>query len=262
MKVFLAHVIAALVLASPAPTPERAATIDEPAEAVRWLLEARGMIRSGRHFEGMEKLQATVKLADQTGEKLTAALAQVNMAEVYRFYGNAEKAAGLYREALERYRALGHRGAVEAMQERIEELAGPPAQESSETDVEPDRENLIGRAIERIRNRLRPQQKDRGRTPAEEYAAYLDNVKTAVVGAWSYPKIAIRNFKEGRVEVVFAILADGALESVRVVQTSGHSSMDLAAVDAVRTAAPFPKIPELLGVTRLEIDFIFNYALK
>lgn len=234
------------------------AALAEPDEALRWLLEARGMARAGRTFEALGKLHASVKLADQTGQHLAAALALTNLAEIYRLYRDTDKALSYYQQALEKYQAGGNQNGVDATRKKIGELTGPTDQEI----VEPDREQLITRAIERVKNRLKVQQKSQERSGEAEYATYLDGVKTAVVRAWSYPELAIRSGKEGKVEVEFTILADGKLQAVRIAQSSENPSMDRAAIDAVKSAAPFSKIPEQLGLDRLEVEFTFNYVLQ
>lgn len=48
---------------------------------------------------------------------------------------------------------------------------------------------------------------------------------------------------EGRVVVAFVILPDGAVRDVRVVRGSGFSVLDRNAVEAVRSASPFPHPP-------------------
>jgi protein TonB len=58
--------------------------------------------------------------------------------------------------------------------------------------------------------------------------------------------------------VHFTIHRDGSVSDSRVVQSSGYSSYDLAALRAVQAAAPFPPLPQSydqdsLGVT---VEFI------
>lgn len=252
------RLLAALLLGLLVPALAAGATPDERDEAVRSFLQARGMIRAGRRLEAMDKLRSSLTLADQTAQHLTAALALANMAEIYRLYDNPAKAIDFYREALERYRAIGNRSGMEAAQERIEQLGGPKAEPLPE--VGPGQR--IDQAIERIRDRLQARQGSQRESLEAEYAAYLESVKKAIASSWTFPEIAIRNRKEGRVEVEFTILQDGRLVAVRVVQTSGHASMDLAAIDAVKAAAPFAKIPEQLGIERLNVGFTFNYVLE
>ncbi len=73
------------------------------------------------------------------------------------------------------------------------------------------------------------------RTAAE--AAYLNmwRQKCERIGAINYPAGQL----EGEVLLLVAILADGTLEEVRVLQSSGHTPLDDAALATVRQAAPF-----------------------
>ncbi len=68
-------------------------------------------------------------------------------------------------------------------------------------------------------------------------AAYLDmwRLKCERIGQINYPSGAL----EGEVLILVSILADGSLEEVRVLQSSGHSELDRAALATVQQAAPF-----------------------
>lgn len=247
-----------MLLGSMAPAFGATAALDERDEAARWLLEARALIRSGRHFEGIEKFKSALTLAEQTGQPLTAALTLANLAEAYRLYGDTEKALGYYREALEKYRLIGHQGGLQATQEKIVELEGSVAEDFFAADPE----TLIDQAIERVRRRVKAREESRDQPGEAEYQAYLKSVKKAIVSSWAYPELAVRGHKEGAVEVEFTILQDGRLSGVRVVQSSKHPSLDIAAIAAVKAAAPFPKIPQRLAVERLSVAFTFNYVFK
>lgn len=251
--------LTAIALLGCLPAPLGAfASLDEHDEALRWLMEARGMARAGRSFEALGKLHASLALADQTGQHLTAALALTNVAEIYRLYGDTDKALSYYRQAIEKHRAVGNAIGMAAVQKKVEELTGP----TNEETVEPDREHRINQAIERVRKRLKTEGAPKEGSRDAVYTAYLDGVKKAIVRAWSYPEPASRRGKEGKVEVEFTILRDGNLQGVRIMERSENASMDRAAVNAVRTAAPFPKIPEPLGIDRLNIEFTFTYVLE
>lgn len=52
----------------------------------------------------------------------------------------------------------------------------------------------------------------------------------------------------GAVTVRFVVAASGAVSSISVVRSSGSPTLDETALDTVRRAAPFPKIPESEGV--------------
>ncbi len=58
-----------------------------------------------------------------------------------------------------------------------------------------------------------------------------------------YPRMARKMGWEGRVKVSFSILSNGSVSDVKIAQSSGIELLDKSAVEAVRSAAPFPKPP-------------------
>jgi TonB family protein len=60
------------------------------------------------------------------------------------------------------------------------------------------------------------------------------------------------------VKVMFTILADGSVEDVKVVQSSGATLLDMAAQRAVVTAAPFGPLPKSYGTNRFPIQAAFE----
>ena len=76
-------------------------------------------------------------------------------------------------------------------------------------------------------------------SPAGDFAWIRDAIQRAI----AYPPAARRMGWEGKVVVAFLLLPDGSVRDVRVVQGSGHAALDRGAVDAVRSASPFPRSP-------------------
>lgn len=75
-----------------------------------------------------------------------------------------------------------------------------------------------------------------------------------------YPASARVDRAEGKVVVKAVINEDGNLGEVEVFQSSGHPTLDRAAVDTMRQAAPFP-LPHPLGQRRMTIKIPMNYRL-
>ncbi|HEX9880496.1 MAG TPA: TonB family protein [Candidatus Binatia bacterium] len=155
------------------------------------------------------------------------------------------------------------------------------------------REKLINNAIDRIRSRVKEQQgqEEPARPPQHmepdntatlptamppeatspppisadprqsEYTFYLETVKANIVRAWKYPQEASKEREEGKVDVEFTILKNGALQDVRILRSSGFSSLDREALRAVGAASPFAPIPAKLSLDQLSIRFTFNYTL-
>ncbi len=90
-----------------------------------------------------------------------------------------------------------------------------------------------------------------------DYGWLADSLFRRVVELRHYPKTARLNGLEGKVVLRVSIKQDGNLEEVSVVQSSGHESLDNAAMEAVRRACPLhlkhelekPKVVMTLPVT-------------
>ncbi len=78
-----------------------------------------------------------------------------------------------------------------------------------------------------------------GSVPGRAYGFIRSVIQQGV----SYPVVARRMGWEGRVIVAFRILQDGTVRDIRVVEGSGHAVLDRSAVEAVRSASPFPHPP-------------------
>jgi protein TonB len=92
-----------------------------------------------------------------------------------------------------------------------------------------------------------------------KYAAYLDAWRRKVerIGNLNYPDQAKRNKLYGDLVLHVAVKADGSVEQIRVLHSSGHKILDDAAVRIVRLAAPFSPFPneirkeaDILDITR------------
>jgi len=67
--------------------------------------------------------------------------------------------------------------------------------------------------------------------------------------------------EKGIVVVRFQIQKDGTLpdKSATILSSSGKKDMDAAALSAIRTAAPFARLPEGYAATTLDLQFSFYY---
>jgi protein TonB len=81
--------------------------------------------------------------------------------------------------------------------------------------------------------------------------AYAVGVKAQVLKYKRYPATAERLGQTGDVQVGFTIAADGALAAVRIKASSGWEELDEAALETVRSAAPFEPIPAETGRNEL-----------
>jgi len=108
-------------------------------------------------------------------------------------------------------------------------------------------------------------------TQEYQYAAYLEAWRSKVekIGNLNYPDEAKRNKLYGNLLMHVALRADGSVERIRVVRSSGHKLLDDAAVRIVRMSAPFSPFPpeirkqvDILDITRtwqfLDGDTLFS----
>lgn len=76
-----------------------------------------------------------------------------------------------------------------------------------------------------------------------------------------YPSTARRLRQQGEVRIGFTVLSDGSVNGLTVVASSGTSSLDSSAMDAVSSSAPLPPIPGELGRESLSITVNIVFSL-
>lgn len=83
-------------------------------------------------------------------------------------------------------------------------------------------------------------------TRADHYAAYMRAWVARVerVGNLNYPDEAREQQVHGNLILTVAIWRDGSVESIEIVQSSGHRILDEAARQIVRLSAPFNPLPD------------------
>ena len=88
-----------------------------------------------------------------------------------------------------------------------------------------------------------------------KYAAYLDAWKRKIerIGNLNYPEEARRNKLHGNLVLHVAVRADGSVEKIRLVYSSGEKVLDKAAMKIVEMSAPFAPFPENI---RKETDIL------
>lgn len=92
-------------------------------------------------------------------------------------------------------------------------------------------------------------------TQEYKYAAYLEAWRKKVerIGNLNYPDEAKRKKLYGALLLHVAVRADGSIESIRLVKSSGHKLLDDAAMRIVRLSAPFAPFPPNI---REEVDVL------
>jgi len=96
-------------------------------------------------------------------------------------------------------------------------------------------------------------------TKEYKYATYLDAWQRKVerVGNLNYPDEAKRKKLYGNLVLHVAVRADGSINNIRILHSSGHKLLDDAAIRIVKLAAPFAPFPpgimkdtDILDITR------------
>jgi len=85
-------------------------------------------------------------------------------------------------------------------------------------------------------------------------AAYGRNLAGAVALHQRYPRLAQIRQWQGSTLLQLELAADGQLQSVRVLSSSGHEILDQQAIDMVRAAVPLPPLPASLAGRSLTVD--------
>ncbi|MCF6281346.1 MAG: energy transducer TonB [Candidatus Polarisedimenticolaceae bacterium] len=88
-----------------------------------------------------------------------------------------------------------------------------------------------------------------------KYAAYLDAWRRKVerIGNLNYPDEAARKKLHGNLLLSVSVLANGTIEQINILHSSGHKILDDAAIRIVRLAAPFSPFPQTI---RQDVDVL------
>lgn len=139
----------------------------------------------------------------------------------------------------------------------IAQQRNAPEQEEKQALSEQSSSEEISLAIASLQAQLDLQQQAFARQPRKytlssasarksHEASYLDSWRRRVeaVGNINYPVQARQQQVYGNVRMLIALNASGQISETRIIQSSGESLLDQAAVDIVNLAAPFEPFPE------------------
>ena len=97
-------------------------------------------------------------------------------------------------------------------------------------------------------------------TTEVKYASYFARIKHQIERVWIYPIEAAERGISGDLTLTFRISKDGNLLGVRLVDQSGYEILDVAALKAVKEAAPFYPFPATIQREELSIQANFVYT--
>ncbi len=91
------------------------------------------------------------------------------------------------------------------------------------------------------------------------HRGYMRILQERIERIWNYPEEAARLGISGDLYMTFSIKRDGSLGEIEIVRTSGHRSLDEAAMKALKDAAPFWPLPDDWEGESLDIRGHFIY---
>ena len=94
-------------------------------------------------------------------------------------------------------------------------------------------------------------------TTEVKYASYFARIKHQIERVWVYPSNAAQRGISGDLSLKFRISKDGNLIGVHLVDKSGYEILDVAALKAVKEAAPFYPFPK--NIQREKISILANF---
>jgi protein TonB len=100
---------------------------------------------------------------------------------------------------------------------------------------------------------------------APRLKSYDSQVRSAVARHWILPPAARNNFQPGRFSASMTIDSLGGIVSIVVKESAGNTTLDYAAMEALRGAAPYPPFPEdlaALGQRTFLIHFDYRAVVR
>jgi TonB family protein len=97
--------------------------------------------------------------------------------------------------------------------------------------------------------------------------AYVEAIRQAIRSRWIYPCVSDPlsrrcEYKPAFLVILFGVRRTGDIAYVEPVSPSGYTILDEMAVGAIKSAAPFPPVPETLRKGGIPIIATFNYIVS
>ncbi len=110
----------------------------------------------------------------------------------------------------------------------------------------------------------RVQRLSRANAAASPEAFYLRSWqrKVETIGNLNYPEAARRAGIYGKLRLLVAVRADGSLKEILILESSGESLLDQAAVDIVALAEPFPPFSAALRDTTDVLEIVRTWQFR
>ncbi len=152
-------------------------------------------------------------------------------------------------------------------------LATQPDEKALPEEGAPEKSNLLASSLAIIRQNWQQQTTaPRPRikrltslsTAARSETFYLNSWHRKIenIGNLNYPKESTRQKIYGSLRLMVAILPDGSLHDIKLLESSGHQILDDAAVRIVRLAAPFAPFPNQLRETTDLLEIVRTWQFQ
>lgn len=89
---------------------------------------------------------------------------------------------------------------------------------------------------------------------------YIAAIQEQIINSAYYPQDAKELGWEGSVKLSLLITCDGQLKDARIVQSSGYSMLDEAALETVKNQSPYSPFPKEINLEQLRIDVPIVYS--
>ena len=96
---------------------------------------------------------------------------------------------------------------------------------------------------------------------SEIMGRFAQIVRRSIESQKRYPLAARKSRIEGRVGIKMTIRRDGQLEMIEIIESSGHTILDIAALESVRRAAPFPPFPKEAERSRIQMSIYLVFKM-
>ena len=96
----------------------------------------------------------------------------------------------------------------------------------------------------------------------EDFYFYSWRRKIEKIGNLNYPQAATQQKIYGSLRLMVTILPDGSLHEIRLLESSGHQTLDAAAIRIVRLAAPFAPFPKKLRETTDLLEIVRTWRFQ
>jgi TonB family protein len=93
--------------------------------------------------------------------------------------------------------------------------------------------------------------------PEPDFGPYLAKVQDKIRAHWQPPTVD----QPKHVVVLYRIACNGQLEQAKIKASSGIPVADQAALNAVKSASPFPALPVTYVGRHVDVEFDFDYEM-